>query len=312
MGFADWLIVVDEHNGPATLQQERRESLLPAITKALQAESHGRCAWPVTRFTDANDTVGDVVVCFEPKSYDASNTRHILSPKTLQRVLAHAMQTLPANTDSDLVERWKRGDILLQSLTPTSHGPKALAGEGISFQWIASFVISALRRAWTLVHRSDTIDFTVLLAAYIMMHGSLVHLYVSMRHFPRRFWLGTCILLSSCFACLVALVTADALQLPINPIVLSEGLPFLVITIGFEKPYLLTKAFFAHATPTLRPDQDTSTLKGSPEDDFVRALTQRVHEEQELGVLTAPFAPCLLYTSPSPRDLSTSRMPSSA
>lgn len=291
MGFADWLIVVDEHNGPATLQQERRESLLPAITKALQAESHGRCAWPVTRFTDANDTVGDVVVCFEPKSYDASNTRHILSPKTLQRVLAHAMQTLPANTDSDLVERWKRGDILLQSLTPTSHGPKALAGEGISFQWIASFVISALRRAWTLVHRSDTIDFTVLLAAYIMMHGSLVHLYVSMRHFPRRFWLCTCILLSSCFACLVALVTADALQLPINPIVLSEGLPFLVITIGFEKPYLLTKAFFAHATPTLRPDQDTSTLKGSPEDDFVRALTQRVHEEQELGVLTAPFAP---------------------
>mgnify|MGYP001941773486 FL=1 len=189
------------------------------------------------------------------------------------------------------MERWKRGDILLQSLTPTSHGPKALAGEGISFQWIASFVISALRRAWTLVHRSDTIDFTVLLAAYIMMHGSLVHLYVSMRHFPRRFWLGTCILLSSCFACLVALVTADALQLPINPIVLSEGLPFLVITIGFEKPYLLTKAFFAHATPTLRPDQDTSTLKGSPEDDFVRALTQRVHEEQELGVLTAPFAP---------------------
>ena len=291
MGFADWLIVVDEHNGPATLQQERRESLLPAITKALQAESHGRCAWPVTRFTDANDTVGDVVVCFEPKSYDASNTRHILSPKTLQRVLAHAMQTLPANTNSDLVERWKRGDILLQSLTPTSHGPKALAGEGISFQWIASFVISALRRAWTLVHRSDTIDFTVLLAAYIMMHGSLVHLYVSMRHFPRRFWLGTCILLSSCFACLVALVTADALQLPINPIVLSEGLPFLVITIGFEKPYLLTKAFFAHATPTSRPDQDTSTLKGSPEDDFVRALTQRVHEEQELGVLTAPFAP---------------------
>ena len=291
MGFADWLIVVDEHNGPATLQQERRESLLPAITKALQAESHGRCAWPVTRFTDANDTVGDVVVCFEPKSYDASNTRHILSPKTLQRVLAHAMQTLPANTNSDLVERWKRGDILLQSLTPTSHGPKALAGEGISFQWIASFVTSALRRAWTLVHRSDTIDFTVLLAAYIMMHGSLVHLYVSMRHFPRRFWLGTCILLSSCFACLVALVTADALQLPINPIVLSEGLPFLVITIGFEKPYLLTKAFFAHATPTSRPDQDTSTLKGSPEDDFVRALTQRVHEEQELGVLTAPFAP---------------------
>ena len=29
-------------------------------------------------------------------------------------------------------------------------------------------------------------------------------------------------------------------------------------------------------------------------------------------VVVAPDSPCLLYTSPSPRDLSTSRMPSSA
>ena len=32
----------------------------------------------------------------------------------------------------------------------------------------------------------------------------------------------------------------------------------------------------------------------------------------EMGVLGAPLEGCLLYTSPSPRDLSTSRMPSSA
>ena len=31
-----------------------------------------------------------------------------------------------------------------------------------------------------------------------------------------------------------------------------------------------------------------------------------------LGVIEVPFRGCLLYTSPSPRDLSTSRMPSSA
>ena len=33
--------------------------------------------------------------------------------------------------------------------------------------------------------------------------------------------------------------------------------------------------------------------------------------EKEIGEMT-PFTICLLYTSPSPRDLSTSRMPSSA
>ena len=35
-------------------------------------------------------------------------------------------------------------------------------------------------------------------------------------------------------------------------------------------------------------------------------------DEVKSGVLNASSRPCLLYTSPSPRDLSTSRMPSSA
>ena len=32
----------------------------------------------------------------------------------------------------------------------------------------------------------------------------------------------------------------------------------------------------------------------------------------EIGLVAVDIGPCLLYTSPSPRDLSTSRMPSSA
>ena len=43
------------------------------------------------------------------------------------------------------------------------------------------------------------------------------------------------------------------------------------------------------------------------EDDVSLKLT-----ESEVGVLTQEEMLCLLYTSPSPRDLSTSRMPSSA
>ena len=42
-------------------------------------------------------------------------------------------------------------------------------------------------------------------------------------------------------------------------------------------------------------------------DTGVHALAMRSHVDIE-----KPFEPCLLYTSPSPRDLSTSRMPSSA
>ena len=40
---------------------------------------------------------------------------------------------------------------------------------------------------------------------------------------------------------------------------------------------------------------------------------QKIHREQyDLALIRAVGQPCLLYTSPSPRDLSTSRMPSSA
>ena len=39
---------------------------------------------------------------------------------------------------------------------------------------------------------------------------------------------------------------------------------------------------------------------------------QRVSESELVGFLNSNGYSCLLYTSPSPRDLSTSRMPSSA
>ena len=44
----------------------------------------------------------------------------------------------------------------------------------------------------------------------------------------------------------------------------------------------------------------------------VRGLTLSDLDENFLQLEIAPLSNCLLYTSPSPRDLSTSRMPSSA
>jgi len=40
-------------------------------------------------------------------------------------------------------------------------------------------------------------------------------------------------------------------------------------------------------------------------------MARRLQQQSEIGRFLDPIA-CLLYTSPSPRDLSTSRMPSSA
>ena len=46
--------------------------------------------------------------------------------------------------------------------------------------------------------------------------------------------------------------------------------------------------------------------------DFARAYDRRVRGEASYFVWINRSKDCLLYTSPSPRDLSTSRMPSSA
>lgn len=59
------------------------------------------------------------------------------------------------------------------------------------------------------------------------------------------------ILISSIFAFIVALPIANLFNIPLDPIGLSEALPFLVITVGFDKPLRLARAVVAH--PLLFP-----------------------------------------------------------
>lgn len=82
---------------------------------------------------------------------------------------------------------------------------------------------------------------------YLSMHLTFVSLFMSMRHMGSNVWLATTVLISSVFAFLFGLVVTTKLGVPINLILLSEGLPFLVVTIGFEKPIILTKAVLSAA-----------------------------------------------------------------
>lgn len=63
-----------------------------------------------------------------------------------------------------------------------------------------------------------------------------------MRRMGSNFWLATTVLISSAFAFLFGVIVTTQLGVAINLVLLSEGLPFLVVTIGFEKPIILTKA----------------------------------------------------------------------
>ena len=100
--------------------------------------------------------------------------------------------------------------------------------------------------SWTsfvdLLKNADTGDIVIMALGYIAMHLTFVSLFLAMRRLGSNFWLATAVLLQSAFAFLFGLAITTYLGVPINVILLSEGLPFLVVIIGFEKPIVLTKA----------------------------------------------------------------------
>jgi hydroxymethylglutaryl-CoA reductase (NADPH) len=96
---------------------------------------------------------------------------------------------------------------------------------------------------------------------YLAMHLTFVSLFLAMRRLGSNFWLATATLLQSAFAFLFALAITVRLGVPINMILLSEGLPFLVVIIGFEKPIVLTKAVLSASIDARRASEEN---KGHP------------------------------------------------
>jgi hydroxymethylglutaryl-CoA reductase (NADPH) len=119
-----------------------------------------------------------------------------------------------------------------------------------------------LRNAWTafvdLLKNAETLDIIIMVLGYISMHLTFVSLFVSMRRMGSNFWLFATTLFSSVFAFLFGLIVTNKMGVQMNMILLSEGLPFLVVTIGFEKAIVLTKAVLSASLDTRRPQADKS------------------------------------------------------
>jgi len=98
-----------------------------------------------------------------------------------------------------------------------------------------------------LLKNAETLDIVIMVLGYISMHLTFVSLFLSMRRMGSNFWLAASVLFSSAFAFLFGLIVTTKLGVPISLVLLSEGLPFLVVTIGFEKNIVLTRAVLSHA-----------------------------------------------------------------
>jgi len=107
------------------------------------------------------------------------------------------------------------------------------------------------KNSWTafidLVKNAETLDIVIMSLGYISMYLTFISLFTSMRRLGSNFWLGTSVLFSSAMAFLFGLMVTMKMGVPVNVVLLSEGLPFLVVTVGFEKPIILTQAVLSAA-----------------------------------------------------------------
>jgi hydroxymethylglutaryl-CoA reductase (NADPH) len=93
-------------------------------------------------------------------------------------------------------------------------------------------------------------------------------------------------LVSSIFGFLVALLAAYLLNVPIDPVCMSEALPFLVITVGFDKPFQLARAVFQN--PDIAPIAASPEMSPIAEDPFE---AEGKGLGLDLGVLHKELAP---------------------
>ena len=98
-------------------------------------------------------------------------------------------------------------------------------------------------------------DILVVLTGYILMHVTFLRLFLSSRALGSNFWLSTGIFSSAIISFLFTLPLCRSLDIPLDPIALTEALPFLVCTVGFDKPLRLARAVMAHPH-MLKPQED--------------------------------------------------------
>lgn len=79
------------------------------------------------------------------------------------------------------------------------------------------------------------------------MHASFIRLFLASRALGSNFWLSTAVLSSSILSFILALPLSHYFEIPLDPISLTEALPFLVCTVGFDKQLRFAKAVFNHS-----------------------------------------------------------------
>ncbi|KAI8338669.1 3-hydroxy-3-methylglutaryl coenzyme A reductase [Chlamydoabsidia padenii] len=156
----------------------------------------------------------------------STKTQHYLTD-----LWAHKVVTLPP------------GDLV--SLSNSSNGPQKNV-----FIWLFILSRNIVFRIRELLEVADKVDIYVILTGYLMMIATFVSLYINMRTLGSRYTLATAVIFNGFFAFMLSLLTVLSLGINVSPDVLAEAIPFLAVTIGFERPFKLTKRVLQYSKET--------------------------------------------------------------
>ncbi|OJK00233.1 hypothetical protein ASPACDRAFT_1868802 [Aspergillus aculeatus ATCC 16872] len=126
--------------------------------------------------------------------------------------------------------------------------------------WVGNAWPSFLHRA----QHAETVDMIIIGLGYLALNMTVVSLFRAMRHLGSRVWLASSVILSGAFAFVLGLGVTTTCGVPIDALLLSEGIPFLVLTVGFEKPIRFTRAVLCASKGSARGRQQDSQLNSIP------------------------------------------------
>ncbi|KAJ7071986.1 hydroxymethylglutaryl-coenzyme A reductase-domain-containing protein [Mycena amicta] len=190
---------------------------------------------------------------------------HRLERPSLENVTKHISTTYPGfshlrtSQDSWTQTIQLNSEFSSRSLPPDSWGiayevqaPEEAIAQMQSGRWFAYALKVLVLRFYDLAKKTPTPDILIILSGYLFMHFTFYLLWARSRALGSSFSLPIAIISSSVLALLLAVPAAMLLHIPMHPVALTEALPFLVCTVGFDKPLRLARAVFTHPR-ALRP-----------------------------------------------------------
>lgn len=109
------------------------------------------------------------------------------------------------------------------------------------------------------------------------MHYTFLRLYSRSHQLGSNFWLPCAIFSSAVISLLISLPLATLLRIPIDPVALTEALPFLVCTVGFDKPLRLARAVFSHPHLTTPVGGATANRQLKPAGKIITECLENVY-----------------------------------